>query len=137
MKIFVGPTPSGLPIQTRTTTRQADGGYSVNAAALGEGLYTARSEQADESGNTGQSSANTFAVDITNPTVAIGSGPPNPSNSTSASFEFVANESVSGYQCRLDGGSFTACTSPKGYTGLGGRTALLRRQGDRPRRQHR
>ena len=35
VKIFVGPTPSGLPIQTRTTTRQPDGGYSVDATALG------------------------------------------------------------------------------------------------------
>ena len=119
VKVYVGPTPSGLPIQTRTTTRQAGGGYSVDALALGEGLYTARAEQSDESGNTGQSSANTFAIDITSPTVTITSAPPNPSNATSASFEFVANEAASGYQCRLDGASFTPCTSPKGYTGLG------------------
>ena len=46
-------------------------------------------------------------------------GPPATTTSTSASFSFSANKQVQGFQCALDGGSFTACTSPKAHNGLG------------------
>ena len=59
-------------MQTLTTTAQGGGAYSVIASsALQAGTYTARAEQSDSVGNTGQSSANTFT--ITDP-VLIGAG---------------------------------------------------------------
>jgi Flp pilus assembly pilin Flp len=38
---------------------------------------------------------------------------------TSPSFTFTGDGTQTGFQCRLDGGTFTACTSPQGYSGLG------------------
>jgi large repetitive protein len=57
-----------------------------------------------------------WTIDTTSPTVTV-TGPPNPSNDTTPSFEFTASE-VSTFRCRLDTGAFAACTSPKDYTGI-------------------
>jgi hypothetical protein len=61
----------------------------------------------------------TVVVDGTAPVVTITGAPSNPSNSTSPSFVFTANE-ASTFECRLDGAaSFAACASPQLYTNLG------------------
>jgi len=57
----------------------------------------------------------TVQVDGTQPTVTIISHPPNPSNVTSPSFAFSATEQAS-FQCRLDNGAYTSCTSPASYS---------------------
>src|SRR5439155_197340 len=44
--------------------------------------------------------------------------PPSASLSSTANFAFMANEAGSTFACSLDGGAFTACVSPKSYTGL-------------------
>ena len=53
------------------------------------------------------------------PVTSINSGPSGTTNNTSPNFGFGANKQVQGFQCRLDSGSFTACGSPHGYSGLG------------------
>ena len=79
----------------------------------GEHTFTVRAT--DAAGNTSQD-AYTWTIDATPPTVTItGDKPANPTNSTSASFSFAASEPT---QCKLDGGEFTACTSPATYSGL-------------------
>jgi hypothetical protein len=57
-------------------------------------------------------------VDITLPDTSITSFPENPSNSADASFGFISTEPGSTFECQLDGGGFSVCTSPKTYTGL-------------------
>jgi hypothetical protein len=62
-------------------------------------------------------------VDNTAPDTSIDSKTPSatPTNSTSISFTFSGTDIDSGvrsFECDLDGGGFTACTSPKSYTGL-------------------
>src|SRR5207244_8186823 len=52
------------------------------------------------------------------PTVTISSQPANPTNQTTASFSFSSSKTGSTFQCKLDGGSNTTCTSPASYTGL-------------------
>jgi hypothetical protein len=62
VRVYAGALAVGLPVQTLTATRAAASAYSVNAASLPDGVYTARAEQSDAGGNTGLSSANTFTV---------------------------------------------------------------------------
>ncbi len=57
-------------------------------------------------------------VDTTPPNTSLTSNPPNPSASTSATFSFTSTEGGSTFQCKLDDGSYSSCTSPKTYTGL-------------------
>ncbi|MBI2620496.1 MAG: hypothetical protein HYW57_10485, partial [Ignavibacteriales bacterium] len=58
------------------------------------------------------------AADTTPPDTVIDAGPASPTNSASAAFTFHATESGSTFECQLDGGGFTSCTSPKSYAGL-------------------
>ena len=52
------------------------------------------------------------------PVPTITSGPPSPTNSTSASFSFTDAEAGVSFVCRVDAAPFAACTSPKGYSGI-------------------
>ena len=52
------------------------------------------------------------------PETTISSGPPALTSSQAATFAFTADEVGSTFECSLDGGAFTACTSPASYTGL-------------------
>ena len=44
--------------------------------------------------------------------------PPATTQATTQSFDFSASESGSSFQCKLDAGSFGACSAPKAYSGL-------------------
>ena len=62
LRIWSGSAATGTPVQTRTVTQSA-GSWSVAASpALAPGTYTARAEQTDGAGNTGQSAAVTFTA---------------------------------------------------------------------------
>ncbi len=50
-------------------------------------------------------------------TTIIGT-PDDPSSSADASFTFNSSKPGSTFECRLDGGAYAACDSPKNYTGL-------------------
>ncbi len=68
-------------------------------------------------------SGNGYANDTTAPNTAINSHPANPTTSASAAFTFSGTDNVTPpgsltFECRLDGGGFAACASPKTYTGL-------------------
>ena len=57
-------------------------------------------------------------ADTTPPGTSITSGPAARTTSTSASFTFSASEAGSSFECKLDGGSWAACASPKTYLNL-------------------
>jgi hypothetical protein len=61
----------------------------------------------------------TWTVDTVPPQTTISLGPPAASRSASATFAFTSSEPESTFACRLDGGGFVPCTSPKIYIGLG------------------
>jgi alpha-tubulin suppressor-like RCC1 family protein len=61
--------------------------------------------------------AHTWTIDTAGPVVTITAAPSDPSDSPDANFEF-GSETGATFECRLDGGAWTACTSPQSYTGL-------------------
>lgn len=57
-------------------------------------------------------------ADTTAPGTTISSGPDSSTTATSASFSFAASEAGSTFACKLDGGSWGGCSSPKAYSAL-------------------
>jgi hypothetical protein len=52
------------------------------------------------------------------PDTTITSGPPASTANNDATFEFSATEPAGFFECQLDGGGFTPCSSPQTYPGL-------------------
>jgi hypothetical protein len=85
---------------------------------LTAGSHTFNVRQTDTAGNTGPNATYSWTIDLTAPPApSITANPANPTNSQSASFSF-AGEAGATFQCQLDGGAFSACSSPKSYSGL-------------------
>src|SRR6185436_7589655 len=104
----------GQEVYTFSLTPIADGPVTVK--------YLAGSAH-DLAGNVNMADSNIFSItyDGTAPDTLIDTGPSNPSSSASATFTFHGTDTGSGvasFACDLDGGGFTAGTSPKNYTGL-------------------
>ena len=59
-----------------------------------------------------------ITYDVTAPDTTILTGPSGLVSSTSASFIFSSPDSTATFECQIDGGGFSACTTPKTYTGL-------------------
>jgi CSLREA domain-containing protein len=87
-------------------------------AALSDGAHSFEVRASDAAGNTGSAASRAFTVDTAAPQTTITSGPPATTSSTSGTFTFTANQQGSSFECSLDGAAFTACTSPRDYTGL-------------------
>ena len=87
--------------------------------ALGNGAHSVSVRATDAAGNTDASPATrSFTLDTSAPNTTIDSAPPALSPGSSATASFSASESGATFECRLDGGAWAACTSPKTYTGL-------------------
>jgi DNA-directed RNA polymerase specialized sigma24 family protein len=88
-------------------------------ASLSRGGHTFRVRAKDESGTVDPSPAKrTWKVDTSAPNTTITSGPNSSTGAASATFTFSASESKVTFQCRLDGGAWQACSSPKRYGAL-------------------
>ena len=86
---------------------------------LSEGVHALEARAIDRAGNEDASPAvHSWSVDLTAPETSIGSGPADPTASRSASFAFSADETAT-FECRLDGGAFTTCSTPAAYADLG------------------
>jgi glucose/arabinose dehydrogenase len=57
-------------------------------------------------------------ADTTPPETTITSGPSGTVKENSATFSFSSSEANSTFECKLDSAAFSACSSPKNYTGL-------------------
>jgi large repetitive protein len=88
-------------------------------SGLAGGNHQFRVRARDAAGNVdGSPATRSWTVDATPPQTNLGPTPPASTSSTSATFTFTASESGSSFQCRLDGGGFEPCTSPRTYQGL-------------------
>ncbi|HET6656454.1 MAG TPA: Ig-like domain-containing protein [Gaiellaceae bacterium] len=93
--------------------------YALPASSFpADGSYTVHIRATDNAGNSETGPSRSFTIDNVAPNAAIDSGPSDPSASADATFEFSADEGGSTFECELDGGGFSACTSPKTYTSL-------------------
>ena len=89
-------------------------------SALGNGAHSVAVRATDAARNADASPATrSFTVDTSAPNTTIDSAPPALSPGSSATVAFSASEPGATFACRLDGGAWAACTSPKTYTGLG------------------
>ena len=88
-------------------------------SSLADGTYTFEVRAIDQAGNTDASPATrTWTVDTVPADTTITSAPPADTNATGASFSFLASDAGPTFECKLDAGSFGACSSPKTYASL-------------------
>ncbi len=84
---------------------------------LAQGSHTFDVRAKDAVSNTSGTTSRTWTVDTIAPAdPTIDTGPSGTVASTSAAFEFSGTETL---ECRIDGGSYATCSSPKSYTSLG------------------
>jgi hypothetical protein len=86
---------------------------SCTDSSVSSGTYTYTVDAVYNSWD--QSATSASITVLTAPTISA--EPSNPSNSASASFNFSGGNGAS-YQCKLDSGSYAACTSPASYSSL-------------------
>jgi hypothetical protein len=90
----------------------------VDLTGLAEGAHTAEVRAVDAAGNADATPATrSWTVDVTAPNTVV-TGPSGTTNDDSPSFGLTATEGPSTFECRLDGGAWGACSTPKAYTGL-------------------
>lgn len=80
-------------------------------ASLAQGAHTFEVRVADSLGNQATASR-AFTIDTTAPPVSITAGPSGPTNVNPPTFSFTAGAGATTIQCRVDGGTYTSCTSP-------------------------
>ena len=86
---------------------------------LTPGSHTFSVRAKDTLGNVESTPAShTFTVDTAAPDTNITGGPSGTITSRSASVPFTATETGSTFECQLDSGAWTACSSPKDLTAL-------------------
>ena len=91
--------------------------------SLAEGAHTFEVKAIDKAANVDATPATYgWTVDSQAPDATIGTKPAALVNSATANFSFTANDGsgsgIASFECRRDGGTWAACTSPHEYTGL-------------------
>ena len=88
-------------------------------AALSQGIHTFEVRATDAAGNADTSpAARTFLIDVEAPVAPALSGPSGPINTATAAFTFTTAEIGATFECALDDGVYSVCTSPLDRVGL-------------------
>ncbi len=98
--------------QSGTTVCGSGGGFSFTLAPGSDGT---RTYSLTQTLNGVESSPVEFqwTRDTVAPLVQITANPPAINYSNNSTFSFIANETVSGFECKLDTGAFGSCSSPR------------------------
>ena len=92
----------------------------ITLSDLHDGSHQFSIRATDTAGNRSNSISTSWTIDTTTPMASITSGPNSLSNLTSATFVFSANPppdgNITGYECQLDSGAWSGCSSPKSYS---------------------
>jgi len=125
----VSPASSALTNQWTVTVNVGGGNKTIRLDFVNSnGVTNADGNQVEKLPfNAGEQ----FVIDVTAPTVALGSTPPSLTNNPAAPFTFSGSDDVSSnvtFECRVDAASFAPCTSPFTPSGLadGNRTFNVR-----------
>ena len=90
----------------------------VTYGALADGVHTFDVKAVDALLNESPVTSYAWKVDTTPPPPPVISGPPNPSNSTSATFSFTDTDPTVSFRCNLDGHGFPGCSNPVTFQNL-------------------
>jgi hypothetical protein len=88
---------------------------SFGRYGMKEGVQRVSIVATDRAGNVSEPFQKSWTVDLTPPIVTLNSAPPKITADLIAKFEFSGSDNLSGvarFECRLDSGSFSNCTSP-------------------------
>lgn len=115
----------GVSFECRTDSTDAgdwdDCESPVSLSGLSDGDHTFEVRATDEAGNVEDPvTAVSYGVDTTTPVTTISAGPASGSTISDATptFEFTS-DSAGTFDCKVDGGNFTSCTSPFTTSSLG------------------
>ncbi len=90
--------------------------------SLSNGSHVFHTRPIDGDGNPGIPVSFSFTIDTAAPTVTIGSAPPSLTGTTTASIVFNGTDTGGGnvarFECSIDNGAYTACSSPHAYSGI-------------------
>ena len=114
------PAPSASDIVDGSVTV---GCVPASGSLFGLGTTTVSCTAKDAANNPASASFTVTVVDTTPPDTTITSNPPNPTNNFSATFGFTGSDIVTAagsltFECQLDGGGFSSCSSTTTYNGL-------------------
>ena len=108
-------------------TLSAPAGNPANATltlnppqSVPEGDYTFNIDGVDSDGTYPLFASEAVTVHVVNtpPNTTLGTTPPALSGSTAPTFTFGSDDNAATFECKLDGGAWSACASPKTVTGL-------------------
>jgi hypothetical protein len=89
---------------------------TYTATAIGDDSATYKAN--DGNSDSDEVTATSFNYDETPPETAITGGPAGSIPDSTPTFRFAADQAGSTFQCRVDGGAWTRCTSPTTLAGL-------------------
>jgi VCBS repeat-containing protein len=105
---------------------QVDGGGWSNCSSpyttpgLSDGEHTFAVRSVDAAGNVDPSPAShAWAIDTDPPDTTFTSTPPDPDSDNTPSFGFTSGDGMAGFECQVDGDSWSACSSPHTTATLG------------------
>lgn len=112
-------TGTGFTASTETflaATGTTDWTYLISAVSLAEGGYTLRARVSD--GTNLAYDSRTFTIDRTAPLAPALTSVPPPTSGPTATFAFTSSDPTAGFECRLDAGAWSTCSSPRTYDTL-------------------